>query len=241
MNIAAFQPESFIDYPEKISVVVFSPSCTFRCPSCHAKNILNSSERISEEEFFEYLESKKDWLEAVVLCGGEPTLEPDLIEFIEKIKKFGFLVKLDTNGSNPKVLSDLKERKLVDYIAMDVKAPKELYNNVSGTKASNLNKTIEESIKIISQFPDYEFRTTIVPIFRNSHITFMTPEEVDKIVKWILNVTNKNSHKYFLQRSVARKNELLDKRMEEFSETPEDLLKQIHTKVLKLLPNTKLR
>ena len=241
MNIVAFQPESFIDYPGKISTVVFSPNCNFRCPSCHAKNILNSTKRISEKEFFEYLESKKEWLEAVVLCGGEPTLEPDLIEFIKKIKSFDLLVKLDTNGSNPKVLLDLKEKNLIDYVAMDVKAPKELYNEVSGTNALNPSEAIEESIKIISQFPNYEFRTTIVPIFRNNTITFMTPEEVDKIALWILNVTKKDTHKYFLQRFVARKNELLNEKMEEFSETPEDLLKQIHINILKLFPNTKIR
>ena len=198
MKIGEFLKESFIDYSGKISAVVFSPRCNYRCPACHAMALLTSNRKRSEEEFFDYLDSRKGWIEGVVLCGGEPTLEPRLVDFAGKLKKKGLAVKLDTNGSNPEVLSELKKEGIIDYVAMDVKSPRELYETVTGVSEVNL-KNIEESLKIVSKFPAFEFRTTIVPLNRgNERINFMTPEEVEDIAKWIIETTKSNKHKYFL-------------------------------------------
>ncbi len=246
MRIAAFQPESFVDYPGKISALVFSPECNYKCPGCHAKKILTSKERVSAEGFFDYLNSRKNWIDAVVLCGGEPTLETGLIDFIKKIKEKGFLVKLDTNGSNPEILAELLEKNLIDYVALDIKAPKELYPVVAGVNESFIS-LIEHSIKLVTRFPDYEFRTTIFPVIRQNNVSFMTLKEVEDIAKWIVETTGNNNHKYFLQRFVARsKEEMLTEKLSKenipgLKETPEDLLKEMHKKAIKHLPKTKIR
>ncbi len=242
MEIAAFQQESFIDYPGKISTIIFTARCNFKCPGCHAKNIIATKNRVLEKEFFKYLNSKKDWIEGVVICGGEPTVEPDLMDFIKKIKEKGFLVKLDTNGSNPEKLSELLKNNLVDYVAMDVKAPKALYGKVTGTKDLNHIDSIEKSMKIVSKFPNYEFRTTIFPVIRkDGEISFLTPKEIESLATWLVEITGNKEHKYFLQAFVPRVGELMDERLEEFPETPEDLLNDMHEKVVKHLPNAKIR
>ncbi|PIU62016.1 anaerobic ribonucleoside-triphosphate reductase activating protein, partial [archaeon CG07_land_8_20_14_0_80_38_8] len=116
---------SFIDYPGKIALVVFTAGCNFHCHYCHNPELVNPTPPfISEEKILLKLEKKREWLDAVVISGGEPTLHPDLPEFIKKIKdETGLLVKLDTNGSNPEMLKKLINEKLIDYVAMDVKAP----------------------------------------------------------------------------------------------------------------------
>ena len=239
MRIREFLKESFIDYPGRISAVVFSPACNYKCPACHAKPLLTSNGNKSEKEFFDYLDSRKGWIEGVVLCGGEPTLEPGLANFARKLKERGLAVKLDTNGSNPEVLSELKKEGIIDYVAMDVKSPRELYGTITGISGIN-PKNIEESLQIVSEFPDYEFRTTIVPIIRKE-IDFMTSKEVGNIAKWIIEVTGDSTHKYYLQPFVPRQGELIDSRLEEFPETPKDLMEKAHREAIKYLSNCKIR
>ncbi len=154
---------SFIDYPGKISLVVFTAGCNFHCHYCHNPELVNPEPPfVNEEKVFKLLDSKKEWIDGVVISGGEPTLHPDLFEFIKKIKEKGLLVKLDTNGSNPAVLKKLIDEKLVDYIAMDVKAPLEKYSIITQMKVDLTN--IKKSIKLIKESGiDYEFRTTILP------------------------------------------------------------------------------
>ena len=248
MEIAAYQPESLIDYSGKISTLIFSPKCNYRCPACHAGRVLDSEVRISEKEFFDYLDSRKGWIDAVVIGGGEPTLDPDLINFARKIKERDLALKLDTNGSNYNVLSNLKETGLVDYVAMDVKAPGELYPVVVGKNNTNFSYVIGQAMKIISQFPDYEFRTTIAPVFRDGLISFMTPEEVKDIAQWIVEATGNHDHKYFLQTFVTRsREEMVDGRLskenlpKDMHETPKDLLRNMCERAMKHLPNTQIR
>ena len=132
MKIGQFLKESVNNYSGKISSVVFSAGCNYRCPACHAKHILDGKSNIDEDEVFNYLESRKGWIEGVVLCGGEPTLQKGLPAFAWRIKSRGFDVKLDTNGSNPGMIENLLKEKIVDYVAMDVKAPKEIYPLAAG-------------------------------------------------------------------------------------------------------------
>lgn len=165
MRIGGLQKFSLIDYPDKFSCIIFTQGCNFRCPWCHNPELVYPhlfKNTISENYIFDFLESRKNELEAVVITGGEPTIQPDLAEFIEKIKKMGYLVKLDTNGSNPYILEKLLKNKLVDYVAMDIKAPPEKYSLLIG-KSIDIS-LIFESIEIIEKYsPDYEFRTTFVP------------------------------------------------------------------------------
>jgi len=191
MKLGGLQKLTLIDYPGKIACTVFCLGCNFRCPWCYSSELvlpekIKKQPNISEKDFFRFLKSKKGLLEAVVICGGEPCLQKDLPSFAKNIKKMGFLVKLDTNGFNPQMLEDLVAKKLVDYVAMDIKAPKEKYQDAVGT-AVNL-KNIEKSIKfLIAGCLDYEFRTTLVPEFLNKN-------DISEIAKWI-----SGAKKYFLQ------------------------------------------
>ncbi|MFA5303702.1 MAG: anaerobic ribonucleoside-triphosphate reductase activating protein [Candidatus Nanoarchaeia archaeon] len=154
---------SFIDYPKKISMVIFTAGCNFRCHYCHNPELVNPElPFMAEDKVLKKIESKKEWVDGIVITGGEPTLHKDLPEFIKKIKKMGLMIKLDTNGTNPEMLKKLIDEKLVDYIAMDVKAPLEEYSKITCTEFDT--NLIKQSIEIIKTSGiDYEFRTTILP------------------------------------------------------------------------------
>jgi len=242
MQIRDFIKESSIDYPGKISAVVFSPGCNYKCPACHAKHLLEKGNNIDEKVFFDYLDSRKGWIDAVVLCGGEPTLQHDLIYFARKIKERGLLVKLDTNGSEFGTLIELHESKLIDYVAMDVKGPPSIYADLIGREFLDARDGYEKAIAIISHFPDYEFRTTVIPVVRrNGEISSLTPEEIGQTAKLIYDCTGIIEHKYFLQPFVPKKGELIDSRLESFTETPKELLEKGKKEAIKYLPNTKIR
>lgn len=166
--------------------------------------------------------------------------------FIKELKKRrnNLVVKLDTNGSDWSVLGELKENGLVDYVAMDVKGPPELYATIVGREFLDARDGYEKAIAIVSQFPDYEFRTTIVPVIRENEISFMTPEEIEKTAKLIYDVVQDNECKYFLQPFVPHKQEeggLLDSRFEIFPETPPELLEEMKKRAQKYLPNCRIR
>jgi pyruvate formate lyase activating enzyme len=243
MQIRDFWRESFNDFPKKIpSSVVFSPKCNYRCPVCHAKHLLKDGENIQEKTFFDYLDSRTGWLKGIVICGGEPTIQHTLPYFLKKIKEKGLAVKLDTNGSDYATLGKLKESKLIDYVAMDVKGPPQIYADLIGREFIDARDGYEKAIGVVSQFPDYEFRTTIVPVIRrNGEISFMTPEEIGETAKLIYDCTGINDHKYFLQPFVPRKGELVDSRLESFPQTPKEILEKGLMEAKKYLPNTKIR
>jgi pyruvate formate lyase activating enzyme len=181
-----------------------------------------------------------EWVNAVVICGGEPTLQPGLIPFIKELRSRGLAVKLDTNGSNPKVLAQLLADKLVDYVAMDIKGPRFLWPATAGVEGHET--AMDESIKLVAAFPDYEFRTTVAPVVRgDGEISFLTVHEMAAAAKLIAAATGSGAHKYYVQKFVPRKNGLLDKRLEVFPETPPQLLQDIHKEVTKHLPNTQIR
>lgn len=163
MNIAGVQKVTLLDYPGKVACEIFTQGCNFECPFCQNSGLIpiTNTGEFSEEEIFEYLTLRKNILDGVVITGGEPTVQKDLKGFIKKIKDLGLLVKLDTNGGNPKVLQELIDEKLVDYVAMDIKNIFNKYNITSGKKI-NLDN-IKKSIEILKASKiDYEFRTTII-------------------------------------------------------------------------------
>jgi pyruvate formate lyase activating enzyme len=176
MIIGGLEKLTLLDYPEHLAAIIFTSGCNFRCHFCYNPMLVLSHEGrdekntnqekgfspILESDLFLFLGSRVGRLEGVVITGGEPTLHPDLPVFIKKIKDLGYLVKLDTNGTNPAMLAQLIKNKLIDYIAMDLKAPLAKYEQVVGVKVNY--KNIQESVKIImSSGLPYEFRTTVVP------------------------------------------------------------------------------
>jgi len=164
MQISGLVKTSLIDYPGKIAAVVFTQGCNFRCGFCHNPDLLDRGKgRVDEDEFWNLLVARKGKLDGVVITGGEPLLQKDIYTFIDKIKKSGFLVKLDTNGSNPELLNCLIENKLIDYVAMDIKGPLAMYERISGYLNTNV---IQKSVSIIKMDKvDYEFRTTVLPYY----------------------------------------------------------------------------
>ncbi len=169
MFIGSLQKTTLTDFPGKVACIVFLVNCNFKCKFCYNKELTSfkyfkksKRELIDEKDFFAFLDSKKKMLDGVVITGGEPTVSPGLYEFIKKIKSLGFLVKLDTNGTNPNTLKKLFSEKLIDYIAMDFKAPVGKFHEI--TQSSIPFETILDSVSIIkaSGIP-HEFRTTLYP------------------------------------------------------------------------------
>jgi len=191
MKIGGFQKTSLLDYPDRISAIVWTVGCNFKCPFCYNKNLVDGNvELIPEDEVLSFLKKRKGMLEALSISGGEPFLQKDIADFVMKTKKLGYLVKIDTNGMYPEKLKELIGKKLVDYVSMDVKAPKKKYDKLAGVKTDI--KKIEESIEIIKKSaPDYEFKTTFVP-------DLLKKEDIIKIAKWL-----EGSEKYFLQQFKA--------------------------------------
>lgn len=160
MNLGGLVPVSLLDYPEKISAVIFTTGCNFKCPWCHNGMLVKEQRHYDETDFFEFLNRRKFILDGVVVSGGEPTIQPDLIPFLTRIKAMNFQIKLDTNGSQPDVIQQCLEKKLIDYIAIDVKAHPALYKSVAGCSISEV--TLERSLNLARTIP-HQWRLTLVP------------------------------------------------------------------------------
>ena len=187
MTIKGLQKLTLLDYPGTLAAIVFAGGCNFRCPFCHNGTLVVGNEGdIDIEELFSFLDSRKTKLGGVVISGGEPTLYPDLPDFIRRIRSLGYKVKLDTNGTNPEMIKALVGEGLVDYVAMDIKNSPEAYEKTAGAKV-DMEKIRESASFLLSGGVEYEFRTTIV---RQLH----THEDMKKIGEWI-----KGAKRYFLQ------------------------------------------
>ncbi len=189
MNIQGFQKLTLLDFPGKMACTVFTGGCNFRCPFCHNASLVNEPTcyTSSADEVLEYLTKRKGILDGVCITGGEPLLQPDLEDYIRKIKALGYSVKLDTNGYLPDRLENLLKTGLVDYVAMDIKAFKGNYSNAAGIPI-DIEK-IEKSIELLkSSKISFEFRTTVV---KGIH----SVNEFKHIAEWI-----KGTKKYFLQK-----------------------------------------
>lgn len=171
MQIAGYLKTSLIEWPGLISSVVFTPGCNFRCPFCHNPELIDLSDKNpllkEEKEVFSDLEGRKQWVDAVVVTGGEPTLQKDLPEFLKKLKKIGYKTMVHTNGTNPEVLKVLIRDSLVDYFCMDIKGDFKNYDKYTGiqkSEAKSQKLKVKNSVEeIIKSGLEYEFRTTVVP------------------------------------------------------------------------------
>ena len=193
MDFVGIDKFSLLDYDENVSVVIFAPTCNYRCPFCHnGDSVLGSNFSIPFEDILSFLKSRVGLIDAVVVSGGEPTLMDDLEEKIEKIKELGFKIKLDTNGTNPNVLSKLLGKNLINYIAMDIKNSENRYAETVGVTNPLMDK-IKQSISLIMNSGiDYEFRTTLVAEYH-------TKESIEEMGRLI-----KRAKKLFLQKFVDR-------------------------------------
>jgi pyruvate formate lyase activating enzyme len=164
MKIAGVQKCTLIDFPNKIAAIIFTQGCNFRCPYCHNAKLwpCNESGTIDEEEVFNFLRNREGKLEGVVISGGEPLLQKDLLDFIRKIRRMDFSVKLDTNGSLPNALEDLIRENVLDFIAMDLKHVFSHYDEACGVKVPT--KDIQRSVNLLKESGlPYELRMTVVP------------------------------------------------------------------------------
>jgi len=164
VKIGGFQKVSLIDYPGKISAIVFTRGCNFRCPYCHNPELVDPDRYgalVAEEEILAFLEKRRGRLDAVTVTGGEPMLQAHLVRFLTTVREMDYFIKVDTNGSFPHVVENLIRLKLVDYWAMDVKGPLNKYGKITATAVDTSN--VLKSIELIkSSGSDYEFRTTVV-------------------------------------------------------------------------------
>lgn len=195
MQFGGFEKFTLIDYPTKVACMVYTIGCNFRCPYCHNPELVDEtvSTAIDEKEILDFLKTRTGMLDGIVITGGEPTMHgDDLLSFMRQVKKLGFLVKLDSNGTNPVVLRQAIDEKIVDYIAMDIKSPLSKYTETVGRPVHVDN--IKKSIKILKESGiPYEFRTTIV----KSMLTFEDIEEIGKEIKGAKN--------YYLQKFIPTK------------------------------------
>ena len=193
MEFVGIDKFSLLDYEDKVSCVLFCKPCNFRCPFCHnGTTVLEADSYIPFDDILDYLKSRRGLIDAVVVSGGEPTLMPDLKEKIIKLKELGFLVKLDTNGTNPNVVKELYESKLIDYVAMDIKNSEEKYPLTAGTKNIDIEKIKESISYLMNSGIDYEFRTTLIDEFH-------TMEDIQQMAELI-----KGAKKMYLQKFVER-------------------------------------
>jgi len=204
MKIKGFQKLTLIDYPGEIACTIFLFGCNFRCGFCHNPELIFNFDMpdYDEEDILNFLKKRKGKLTGVCITGGEPLISLEE-SFVKKIKEMGYKIKIDTNGSNPTKLKEFVNKRLVDYVAMDLKSARENYSSVANTIV-DLDK-IEESIKIIiGSGIDYEFRTTVVKRFHDS-------KEIKELGEWIMKVTGGiKPKKYFLQ-GFKNQGKLLDK------------------------------
>lgn len=192
LEIKKFLPLSCVDWDGKVSAVAFLPHCNFRCPFCYNTDLVLNSESLKTEPFEEIkrqLGKSKGWLDGVVITGGEPTLNDELPSFCGKIKELGLEVKLDTNGTNPDMLQRLTEEKLVDYVALDVKAPLNSisYSRAAGVDAGVFIAKVEKTVQfLLETFEEYEFRTTLVPTIHNEEDLKQICNKIEGCKKYVL-------------------------------------------------------
>lgn len=221
MLFGGLQKTTLVDYPGKVAATVFTIGCNFYCPYCHnpelvLPELIKKQPKIAEKEILDFLKERQKLLEALCITGGEPTIQPDLIDFIKKVKDLGFLIKIDTNGSCPDVLNNLIEEKLIDYVAMDIKAPKEKYEIFS--EDEEIVEKIDKSIELLKQDKiDYEFRTTLVS-------DILDEQDILAIVDWIRFVP-----RYYLQR--FQKGKVLDEKFKNAQPWSEQRTKKLLEKI----------
>ncbi len=228
MKIYGMEKLSLVDYDGYVASTVFTGGCNFKCGFCHNSALVldyNKIESMAESEVLEYLTKRKGIIEGLCITGGEPTLNPDLPEFIEKAKAVGVKVKLDTNGTNPEMVKYLCESGLVDYFAMDIKNDKNSYGEIISVPNFNTEK-VEKTIEyFLSGKADYEFRTTLIKEYHKL-------ENVLEIARWI-----KGAKKYCFQKFKAGENCI----QADLTEVPLEQVKAFVTAVTPFVKEVKIR
>ncbi len=193
MVIQGLQKLTLLDYPQKVACTVFTAGCNFRCPFCHNASLVidtYKNQEIPGEEFFAFLRKRQGILDGVCVTGGEPLIQHGIEDFVREIKRLGYAVKLDTNGSFPDKLQRIVEAGLVDYVAMDIKNSQENYGRTVGIEGYDL-RNIHRSVQYLLSDPiSYEFRTTVVREFHQR-------SDFESIGKWI-----RGARRYYLQQFV---------------------------------------
>lgn len=192
MKLCGLQKTTLLDYPGHVAATVFLGGCNFRCPYCHNSQIIggDSESIFTKEEIFDFFKKRKGILEGICITGGEPTLDAGLEAFLKEIKELGYLIKLDTNGYRPEILKDLAGKRLLDYVAMDIKAGRKNYANASGVPGIKIRNIEESAAFLKSRTIPYEFRTTVV---KGIH----SLEDFKDIGRWLAGPSS-----YFLQNYV---------------------------------------
>lgn len=232
MEIKGLQRTTLIDYPGRIACTLFLFGCNFRCGFCHNPELVVSEngKNFSEEDVLTFLKGKKDYLDGICITGGEPLLTLKK-EFVEKIKELGYKVKIDTNGSFPEKLKEFSDEGLVDFISMDIKASKENYRKVVDVDMDI--RKIEESIKMISSFPEHEFRTTIIKDLHDK-------EEIKKISEWMEEIIGHKPKKIYLQ-AFKNSGKILSKAFEEEKDIQEEELLKLKDSVKDFFEEIEIR
>ncbi len=224
MNISIKQmiETSLIDWEGKIVSTLYVPSCNFRCPYCYNCDLILHPENfpdISQREINNYLLERKNFIDGICMSGGEPTLYPDLSAYFKGIKDKGFLIKLDTNGTNPKLLKNLMDFGLVDYIALDIKSSLDFENyfKAAGIKDKMMMEKVKDSIELIMNSKiDYEFRTTIVPLLHSEDTIIKIARYISGAKKYVLQ--NFSPLEKTLEPSFQKIQPCSDEKMQELSE-----------------------
>lgn len=228
MDIHGLQKLTLLDYPEKVACTVFCAGCNFRCPFCHNASLvtrINPQAALPEEEVLAFLKKRRGILDGVCITGGEPLLAPDLEHFMDKVKEMGYLIKLDTNGSGTNRLKYLINRRLVDYVAMDIKNVPEKYGMTVGIENYNPQNVIDSAAYLMSGTVPYEFRTTVV---RELH----KKDDFEGIGRWL-----KGAKQYYLQ-SFEDSGDVIRPGLRAYSK---EILEQALEVVKKYIPEAKLR
>ena len=227
--ITGLQKLTLLDFPGKVACTLFTKGCNMRCPFCHNASLVvraNEQKPYDNGELLEFLKKRHGLLDGVAITGGEPTLWQGLYDFISEVKKIGYEVKLDTNGTRPEILKKLVNDGLVDYVAMDIKNCREKYGLTVGFDENYDLSPIDESIGfLMSGKVDFEFRTTVT---RQYH----TVEDIEKIGKWI-----RGDEKYFLQQ-FKDSGDIIG---EGISEYAKDEMTALLDQIRQFVPNAQLR
>lgn len=191
MILCGYEKFSMVDFDGAIACTVFTGGCNFRCPFCHNAALVVGNvkaQQIDESEVFDYLSKRKGLVDAVCVTGGEPTLQPDLCDFLAKVRDMGYATKLDTNGLRPDSLKEVLDKKLVDYVAMDVKNSPEKYAHTVGVYNVDMGKILQSMQMLKDSGIDFEFRTTVIKEFH-------TADDMQKIAYLV-----SGAPRYFIQK-----------------------------------------
>lgn len=228
MNIQGMQKLTLLDYPEKVACTIFTAGCNFRCPFCHNASLVtgpDSGGKIPEDEILSFLQKRRGILEGVCITGGEPLLQPDIEEFIKKIKDMGYSVKLDTNGSSAARLENLVKQNLVDYVAMDIKNAPDKYGLTIGIEEYAPDEILKSADLLLLGDTPYEFRTTVVREFHKR-------EDFAAIGRWL-----RGAKGYYLQ-SFVDSGDLIQPGLRGYTK---DIMEQALEIVKRNIPNAMLR